>query len=138
MLLIKCSLALSLASAWAEQKENSLGNPAPVALGCLVRLTSRLREELGVNTTCGASNVSFGLPNRHLVTGTFLSMAMAAGMTSAIMSPLHAEVKAAVMGADVLMGNDENCAAWISEYREASSAGRSRSARQNRRRGNSS
>ena len=71
-------------------------------------LVRRLREELGVNTTCGASNVSFGLPNRHLVTGTFLSMAMAAGMTSAIMSPLHAEVKAAVMGADVLMGNDEN------------------------------
>ena len=101
-------------------------------------LVRRLREELGVNTTCGASNVSFGLPNRHLVTGTFLSMAMAAGMTSAIMSPLHAEVKAAVMGADVLMGNDENCAAWISEYREASTAGRSRSARQNRRRGNSS
>ena len=54
------------------------------------RLVRRLREELGVNTTCGASNVSFGLPNRHLVTGTFLSMAMAAGMTSAIMSPLHA------------------------------------------------
>ena len=45
-------------------------------------LVRRLREELGVNTTCGASNVSFGLPNRHLVTGTFLSMAMAAGMTS--------------------------------------------------------
>ena len=101
-------------------------------------LVRRLREELGVNTTCGASNVSFGLPNRHLVTGTFLSMAMAAGMTSAIMSPLHADVKAAVMGADVLMGNDENCPAWISEYREASTAGRSRSARQNRRRGNSS
>ena len=101
-------------------------------------LVRRLREELGVNTTCGASNVSFGLPNRHLVTGTFLSMAMAAGMTSAIMSPLHAEVKAAVMGADLLMGNDETCAPWISEYREASTAGRSRRARQHRRRGNSS
>ena len=70
------------------------------------RLVRRLRDELGVNTTCGASNVSFGLPNRHIVTGTFLSMAIGAGMTSAIMNPLHAEVKAAVMGADVLMGND--------------------------------
>ncbi len=47
-------------------------------------LVRRLREELGVNTTCGASNVSFGLPNRHHVTGTFLAMAIGAGMTSAI------------------------------------------------------
>ena len=69
-------------------------------------LVRRLRDELGVNTTCGASNVSFGLPNRHVITGTFLSMAISAGMTSAIMNPLHAEVKSAVMGADVLMGND--------------------------------
>ena len=82
------------------------------------RLVRRLRDELGVNTTCGASNVSFRLPNRHIVTGTFLSMAIGAGMTSAIMNPLHAEVKAAVMGADVLMGNDENCAAWISQHRD--------------------
>jgi len=62
------------------------------------RLLRRLREELKVNTTCGASNVSFGLPNRHVVTGTFLSMAMASGMTSAIMNPLHPEVKSAVTG----------------------------------------
>ena len=52
------------------------------------RLVRRLRDELGVNTTCGASNVSFGLPNRHIVTGTFLSMAIGAGMTSAIMNPV--------------------------------------------------
>ena len=56
-------------------------------------LIRRLREELKVNTTCGASNISFGLPNRHHVTGTFLSMAIGAGMTSAIMNPLHAEVR---------------------------------------------
>ena len=68
-------------------------------------------HELKVNTTCGASNVSFGLPNRHVVTGTFLSMAISAGMTSAIMNPLHAEVKAAVMAADVLAGNDPTAAA---------------------------
>ena len=82
------------------------------------RLVRRLRDELQVNTTCGASNVSFGLPNRHVVTGTFLSMAIASGMTSAIMNPLHAEVKAAVKAADVLMGTDRNCASWISTYRE--------------------
>lgn len=87
------------------------------------RLVRRLRDELGVNTTCGASNVSFGLPNRHNITGTFLSMAIGSGMTSAIMNPLHAEVKTAVMAADVLAGNDENCAAWISEYRDPEAGG---------------
>ena len=86
-------------------------------------LVRRLREELGVNTTCGASNVSFGLPNRHNITGTFLSMAIGAGMTSAIMSPLHSEVKTAVMAADVLAGNDEHCASWISANRDASAEG---------------
>jgi 5-methyltetrahydrofolate--homocysteine methyltransferase len=78
----------------------------------------RLRDELGVNTTCGASNVSFGLPNRHIITGTFLAMAISHGMTSAIMNPLHAEVKAAVQAADVLAGTDENCAMWIRENRD--------------------
>ena len=102
------------------------------------RLVRRLRDELGVNTTCGASNVSFGLPNRHIVTGTFLSMAIGAGMTSAIMNPLHAEVKAAVMGADVLIGNDENCAAWISQHRDPGAEGSGRSARRNRRRNTAS
>lgn len=86
-------------------------------------LVRRLREELGVNTTCGASNVSFGLPNRHNITGTFLSMAIASGMTSAIMNPLHGEVKTAIMAADVLAGNDENCAAWIQGFRDPGEAG---------------
>jgi len=81
-------------------------------------LVRRLREELQVNTTCGASNVSFGLPNRHAITGTFLSMAIGAGMTSAIMSPLHEEVKTAVKAADVMAGHDEHCAAWIKAFRE--------------------
>jgi len=80
-------------------------------------LVGRLRNELKVNTTCGASNVSFGLPNRHVVTGAFLSMAIAHGMTSAIMSPLHPEVRAAVMAADVLAGHDRNCASWIRTHR---------------------
>ncbi len=101
-------------------------------------LVRRLRDELGVNTTCGASNVSFGLPNRHNVTGTFLSMAIGAGMTSAIMNPLHAEVKTAVMAADVLAGNDTNCAAWIREFRDpeaGSGAGGARRRAGGRRRG---
>jgi 5-methyltetrahydrofolate--homocysteine methyltransferase len=81
-------------------------------------LIRRLRDELKVNTTCGASNVSFGLPNRHAVTGTFLSMAIGAGMTSAIMNPMHAETKSAVLAADVLMGTDDNCATWIRANRD--------------------
>jgi 5-methyltetrahydrofolate--homocysteine methyltransferase len=82
------------------------------------RLVRRLRDELGVNTTCGASNVSFGLPNRHVITGTFLSMAITSGMTSAIMNPLHDEVRTAVMAADVLAGHDQDCASWIRANRE--------------------
>ncbi|MAG03836.1 MAG: methyltetrahydrofolate--corrinoid methyltransferase [Acidimicrobiaceae bacterium] len=89
-------------------------------------LVRRLREELKVNTTCGASNVSFGLPNRHAVTGTFLSMAIAHGMTSAIMNPLHAEVKTAVKAADVLAGHDTDCATWIRLNRDPSAATRER------------
>jgi len=82
------------------------------------RLIRRLREELKVNTTCGASNISFGLPNRHGMNAAFLSMAIGAGMTSAIMNPLHAEEMAAIRGADVMMGHDPDCTRWIRSYRE--------------------
>jgi len=77
------------------------------------RLVRRLREELGVNTTCGASNVSFGLPNRTGLNAAFLPMAIASGLTSAITSPLHTEMVQAIKAADVMMGNDAHCAAWI-------------------------
>jgi 5-methyltetrahydrofolate--homocysteine methyltransferase len=87
------------------------------------KIVRRLREELKVNTCCGASNISFGLPNRHGMNGAFLSMAIAAGMTSAIMNPLRAEEMAAVMGADVLMGHDPNCARWIRRFREPAAPG---------------
>lgn len=89
----------------------------------VMTLVRRLRDELGVNTTCGASNVSFGLPNRHNITGAFLTMAIGAGLTSAIMNPLHAEVTNAVMAADVLTGNDPNCAAWIQQFRDPNAEG---------------
>lgn len=81
-------------------------------------LVRRLREELGVNTTCGASNVSFGLPNRNGLNGAFLAMAIANGMTSAITSPLHEEVRQAVRAADVMMGHDSDCREWIARYGE--------------------
>lgn len=101
-------------------------------------LVRRLHEELGVNTTCGASNISFGLPNRNGINGAFLAMAIASGMTSAITSPLHAEVRQAVMAADVLMGTDQDCRAWIASFREqpsgSATSGR-RGGREGRRRG---
>ena len=84
----------------------------------VMHLLRRLREELKVNTTCGASNVSFGLPNRNGINAAFLPMAMAAGMTSAITNPLHPEVVQAILGADVMMGHDPDCARWITQYRD--------------------
>lgn len=89
----------------------------------VMRLLHRLRTELKVNTTCGASNVSFGLPNRNGINAAFLTMAIGAGLTSAITNPLHTEVMQAVMGADVMMGHDPHCARWIEKYREPPPAG---------------
>lgn len=79
----------------------------------VLRLVRRLREELLVNTTCGASNFSFGLPDRHGLNASFLSMAIGAGMTSAITNPLNRAEMAAIKGADVVMAHDANCAEWI-------------------------
>ncbi len=81
-------------------------------------IVKRLRTELKVNTTCGASNISFGLPSRNGINAAFLSMAIGAGMTSAITSPLHAEVMLACMGADVLLGHDRDCMRWIRRFRQ--------------------
>ncbi len=83
----------------------------------VLRLIRRLREELKVNTTCGASNFSFGLPQRHGLNATFLSMAIGAGMTSAITNPLHAPEMMAIKGADVVKGHDLNCRSWIKAAR---------------------
>lgn len=96
----------------------ALGNAGAAAM----RLIGRLRSELGVNTTCGASNISFGLPNRHALNGTFLAMAAGAGMTSAIMNPLHAEEMTSIMAADVMNGVDVNCARWLKKFREPAPA----------------
>ena len=102
----------------------------------VMHLVRRLRDELKVNTTCGASNVSFGLPNRNGVNAAFLTMGIAAGLTSAITSPLHDEVMQAVLGADMMMGNDPNCAQWIKKYRipaaEGTDGGRSTRGRRRR------
>ena len=87
-------------------------------------ILGRLRDELGVNSTCGASNVSFGLPNRSAINSAFLTMAISAGLTSAITNPLHEEIRTAVMAADVMMANDPECARWIRANRAPVPAGR--------------
>ena len=89
----------------------------------VMRLVHRLRTELKVNTTCGASNVSFGLPAREGINTAFLTMAIASGMTSAITNPLHEEIVKACMAADVMMGHDPDCARWIRRFREQPPAG---------------
>ncbi len=97
-------------------------------------LVRRLREELGVNTTCGASNISFGLPSRAGINAAFLAMAVGAGMTSAITNPLETEIRQAILAADVLTGHDRNCATWIRTYRQPLPVGEEPRRRENRRR----
>ncbi len=81
-------------------------------------LVRRLREELGVNTTCGLSNVSFGLPHRHGINAAFIPMCIASGMTSAIMNPCRPQEMEMVNAANVLAGNDQDCGEWIMKYRD--------------------
>ena len=81
-------------------------------------LLRRLREELKVNTTCGLSNISFGLPHRHGINAGFIPMVIGAGMTSAIMNPCRPQEMEAVRAANVLNGTDPNCGTWIMTYRD--------------------
>lgn len=86
------------------------------------RLLRMIREDLGVNTTGGASNVSFGLPNRAAINAHFLSMAIAHGLTSAITNPIEESIKQAILAADMLVGHDPNCMHWIQANRKPAEA----------------
>jgi len=83
---------------------------------------SLIRDELGVNMTLGASNVSFGMPDRHALGATFLPMAMHAGLTSAIMDARTAGIVTSVKAADLMLGNDEWGASWIQLHRARQAA----------------
>ena len=122
-------------------REDVVVDPLVMPIGAMAtagrqvfHLIRRLRDELGVNTTCGASNISFGLPNRAGINAAFLAMAIGAGMTSAITNPLEPEIRQAILAADVLGGRDPNCALWIKTYREPPAAGEEGRRRENRRR----
>ena len=89
----------------------------------VMELVHRLRNELKVNTTCGASNFSFGLPNRNGVNCAFIACAVASGMTSAIINPMHPEVMLGVRGGNLMMGHDPECKDWIKAYRDPAAEG---------------
>ncbi len=92
---------------------------ADPAAGRVALETIRLvRDELGVNVSCGVSNVSFGLPARRDVDAAFIAMAMALGMNCAIADPLAEPVRRAILAADVLLGRDPWASAWIRDHRE--------------------
>ncbi len=121
-------------------REDVLIDPLAMPVGAVgqagvsaFRLLRRVREELGVNTVCGASNISFGLPDRVVLNGAFLTMAIASGLTSAITNPLEESIRKLILAADVMMAHDENCFAWLRSSRGAGAAGGEGSERASRR-----
>jgi 5-methyltetrahydrofolate--homocysteine methyltransferase len=94
----------------------------PRAVTLFVETIALIRDELGVNTTCGASNTGFGLPRRQTLGAAFLSIAQGFGLTSAIMDARSAECVDAVRAGDLLLGNDEWGARWIAAFREKQAA----------------
>ena len=75
-------------------------------------------KEFGVNISMGASNISFGMPDRKLINATYIAMAIHAGLTCPITNPLQVEVRTAVLAADLSMGRDEYGLGWIKAYRK--------------------
>ncbi|MGZ8716515.1 MAG: dihydropteroate synthase [Gaiellaceae bacterium] len=94
----------------------------PRAVTLFLETLHLLRDELGVNTTCGASNTSFGLPGRHTLGAAFLAVAQSHGLTSAIMDARRTETVEAVRATDFLLGRDEWGARWIADYRKKQAA----------------
>ncbi|HZO62989.1 MAG TPA: dihydropteroate synthase [Gaiellaceae bacterium] len=94
----------------------------PRAVTAFVETLHLLRDELGVNTTCGASNTSFAMPGRHAIGATFLAVAQSHGLTSAIMDARSPQCVEAVRAADLLLGRDEWGARWIKRYRDRQAA----------------
>src|SRR2546428_341549 len=131
--------AIAQGGAGAHQLDHNPGIPQhdviidPIAMtvaadplaGQITLATMKLiRDELGNNMTCGASNVSFGLPDRPTVNAAFLPVAMYAGLTCAITNPLIPEVSRAVLAGDLLLGHDEYAMRWISRFRAEQAAAR--------------
>ncbi|MCZ7671830.1 MAG: dihydropteroate synthase [Chloroflexi bacterium] len=106
-------------------KEDVIIDPLIMPIGAVpqsgrefFKLLYRIQTELGVNTTGGASNISFGLPNRHGINAYFIAAAIAHGMTSAITNPCEESVRMAIRAGDLLAGHDENCMTWVKANRK--------------------
>jgi 5-methyltetrahydrofolate--homocysteine methyltransferase len=84
-----------------------------------IETIAMLRDEFGVNMTLGASNVSFGMPDRHTIAASFLPIAISAGLTSAIMDARSPQIVRAVKAADLVLGRDDWGASWIAAHRAA-------------------
>ena len=104
--------------------EDIIIDPLAMPIGADSSLVNRtletialIKEHIGVNMTLGASNVSFGMPERHAINSVFVPMAMAVGLTSAIMDARTEQVVMAVRAADLMLGNDEWGASWIAAHR---------------------
>jgi 5-methyltetrahydrofolate--homocysteine methyltransferase len=117
---------IARAESYGIKREDVLLDPLAMPVGAvntagrdLFQLVRMIREELGCNTVCGASNISFGMPNRHLLDSIFVPMAIAAGMTCAITNPINQQVRHAIYAADVFMGNDESCMNYLMAMRAA-------------------
>jgi 5-methyltetrahydrofolate--homocysteine methyltransferase len=94
----------------------------PQAVRFTLDAIEMIRDELGVNMCLGASNVSFGLPERHTLNAAFLAMGSAHGLTSAIMNGLSEECVRSVRASDLMLGKDEWGANWISAHRARQAA----------------
>jgi 5-methyltetrahydrofolate--homocysteine methyltransferase len=92
---------------------------APDAATSMFATMKLIRQELGVNLSCGASNISFGMPDRQGIDAAFLTMSILSGMNCAITNPLHGAVRKATMAADLLLGRDGYGSAWIADHRAA-------------------
>ena len=83
------------------------------ALGAINRI---MRKFPGVNTICGLSNISFGLPLRHLINRNFLSLAISYGLSAAILDPTDKQIMATLLSIEMLLGKDEYCGSFIDAY----------------------
>jgi 5-methyltetrahydrofolate--homocysteine methyltransferase len=90
---------------------------SPEAGAVALETMRRIRDTLGSNMSCGASNVSFGLPDREFLNAAFLPMAIASGLTSAITNPLSPAVRKSILASDLLLGRDQYATRWIADFR---------------------
>ncbi|HET6445544.1 MAG TPA: dihydropteroate synthase [candidate division Zixibacteria bacterium] len=121
---------IKFAAQYGIEKEDVVVDPLVLSMGAdsnagrmALETTRLISEELGVNMTMGASNISFGLPDRKGINAAFIAMAIHAGVTCPITNPLIAEITASILAADLAMGRDQYAMRWIKSFRKRNSAG---------------